>query len=158
MVAQSSTAAASYRCHWIRFSSTMAANSSSEVERPLAKKRCGGLLSAAGATPQRSSSDSSQFEAVVASGISTDSSWNCEHVRRRDIPERLRPAHWKAFHQAIEAGRTRLGRRALVTRSVHKSGARLYVDLSFAIVQDAAGEDIGLRRRMSASRGRIDRH
>jgi hypothetical protein len=26
MVAQSSTAAASYRCHWIRFSSTMAAN------------------------------------------------------------------------------------------------------------------------------------
>ena len=38
--------------------------------------------------------------------------------------------HWKAFHQAIEAGRTRLGRRALVTRSVHKSGARLYVDLS----------------------------
>src|SRR5215510_12073143 len=49
------------------------------------------------------------------------------------IPERLRPAHWKAFHQALEAGRTRLGRQALVTRSVHKSGARLYVDLSFAI-------------------------
>ena len=49
--------------------------SSSEVERPLAKKRCGGLLSAAAATPQRSSSDSSQSEAVVASGISTDSSW-----------------------------------------------------------------------------------
>jgi PAS domain S-box-containing protein len=59
------------------------------------------------------------------------------------VPERLRPAHWKAFHQAIEAGRTRLGRRALVTRSVHKSGASLYVDLSFAIVRDAAGEVAG---------------
>ena len=59
------------------------------------------------------------------------------------IPERLRPAHWKAFHQAIEAGRTRLGRSAMVTRSIHKSGARLYVDLSFAIVQDAAGEVAG---------------
>ena len=59
------------------------------------------------------------------------------------IPERLRPAHWKAFHQAIEAGRTRLGRRALVTRSVHKNGARLYVDLSFAIVRDAAAEVVG---------------
>ena len=59
------------------------------------------------------------------------------------IPERLRPAHWKAFHQAIEAGRTRLGGRALVTRSVHKSGAKLYVDLSFAIVRDAAGEVSG---------------
>ena len=59
------------------------------------------------------------------------------------IPERLRPAHWKAFHQAIEAGRTRLGRRALLTRSVHKSGAKLYVDLSFAIVRDATGKVAG---------------
>jgi hypothetical protein len=42
--------------------------SSSEVERPLANKRCGGLFSAAAATPQRSSSDSSQSEAVVATG------------------------------------------------------------------------------------------
>ena len=57
--------------------------SSSEVERPLAKKRCGGLLSAAVATPQRSSSDSSQSEAVVASGISTDSSWPGAPVRIR---------------------------------------------------------------------------
>ena len=71
------------------------------------------------------------------------------------IPERLRPAHWKAFHQAIEAGRTRLGRRALITRSVHKSGARLYVDLSFAIVRDAAGEVAGA---VAVARDATDRH
>ena len=64
--------------------------SSSEVEQPFAKKRCGGLLSAAAATPQRSSSDSSQSEAVVASGISTDSSWPTAavpYVRRKRVLE-----------------------------------------------------------------------
>ena len=71
------------------------------------------------------------------------------------IPERLRPAHWKAFHQAIEAGRTRLGRLALVTRSVHKSGAKLYVDLSFAIVRDAAGEVAGA---VAVARDATDRY
>ncbi len=59
------------------------------------------------------------------------------------IPERLREAHWKAFHAAIEAGRTKLGRKALVTRSDHKRGQKLYVDLSFAIVKDGAGEVVG---------------
>jgi PAS domain S-box-containing protein len=71
------------------------------------------------------------------------------------IPERLRPAHWKAFRQAIVAGRTRLGRRALITRSVHKSGARLYVDLSFAIVRDAAGEVAGA---VAVARDATDRY
>ena len=55
------------------------------------------------------------------------------------IPERLRPAHWKAFHQAIEAGRTRLGRRALLTRSVHKSGGKLYVDVAQPPTQPRSG-------------------
>ncbi len=41
------------------------------------------------------------------------------------------------------AGRTKLGRKAFVTRSVHKTGQKLYVDLSFAIVRDAAGEVVG---------------
>jgi PAS domain S-box-containing protein len=71
------------------------------------------------------------------------------------IPERLRPAHWKAFHQAVAAGRTRLGRRVLLTRSVHKSGAKLYVDLSFAIVRDAAGEVAG---SVAVARDATERH
>jgi PAS domain S-box-containing protein len=73
----------------------------------------------------------------------------------RIIPERLRPAHWKAFHQAIEAGCTRLGRQARLTRSVHKTGARLYVDLSFAIVRDAAGEVAG---SVAVARDATDRY
>jgi len=58
--------------------------SSSEVERPLAKKRCGGLLSAAAATPQRSSSDSSQSDPVVRPVRSTVSRWPVCDVR--DVP------------------------------------------------------------------------
>jgi PAS domain S-box-containing protein len=59
------------------------------------------------------------------------------------IPERLREAHWKAFDQALESGRTRLGRRSFITRSLHQSDRKLYVDMSFAVVRDAAGAVVG---------------
>lgn len=59
------------------------------------------------------------------------------------IPERLREAHWKAFDHAIETGRTRLGRRSLITRSLHKTGEKRYVDMSFAVVRDATGAVVG---------------
>jgi len=59
------------------------------------------------------------------------------------IPERLREAHWKAFDRALETGRTRLGRRSLITRSLHKSGEKLYVDMSFAVVHDRGGAVVG---------------
>ena len=59
------------------------------------------------------------------------------------IPENLRGAHWAGFHQAVESGVTRLGGRAALTRALHKSGKRLYVDLSFAVVRDASGTLIG---------------
>lgn len=59
------------------------------------------------------------------------------------IPQRLRAAHWKAFDEATNSGRTKYGRRAMLTRSAHKSGSKLYVDLSFAIVSDATGEVAG---------------
>ncbi len=55
------------------------------------------------------------------------------------IPERLREAHWVGFHRAIEGGATRLGGQATVTRGLHKSGRRLYVEMSFALVRDASG-------------------
>lgn len=50
------------------------------------------------------------------------------------IPEDLRAAHWRGFNQAITAGQTRSGGRAMVTRAVHKQGGRLYVELAFGIV------------------------
>ena len=59
------------------------------------------------------------------------------------IPERLREAHWRGFHAAIASGKTRLNGRPTVTRALHKSGATLYVEMSFAMVCNTAGEVIG---------------
>ena len=59
------------------------------------------------------------------------------------IPERLRSAHWQGFRRAIESGETRYANRVLTTRSVHKNGNKLYVDLSFALLKDAHGAVTG---------------
>ena len=52
------------------------------------------------------------------------------------IPQHLRAAHWRGYHQAIEAGHTRLEDKPMLTRAVHKDGGRLYVELAFGIVRD----------------------
>jgi PAS domain S-box-containing protein len=59
------------------------------------------------------------------------------------IPERLRSAHWHGYRRALVAGHTVHGRRALPTRSMHKNGDKLYVELSFSVVTDAQGTVIG---------------
>jgi len=59
------------------------------------------------------------------------------------IPERLRAAHWAGMRRAITARRTQGGPQVRTTRGVHKSGRPLYVDLSFALLTDAAGEVVG---------------
>ena len=59
------------------------------------------------------------------------------------IPERFRAAHWEGFRRAVEKGRTRLGSQVRTTRSMHKLGHKLYVDLSFGLVTDAAGAVVG---------------
>jgi PAS domain S-box-containing protein len=59
------------------------------------------------------------------------------------VPEHLRRAHWAGFRRAIESGTTRLGGRATITRALHKSGKRLYVDMSFAVVRGADGRAVG---------------
>jgi PAS domain S-box-containing protein len=65
--------------------------------------------------------------------------------RRLDviIPDRLRPAHWAAFDQAIATRQMKHGRESMTTRSVHKDGSDLYVELSFALVKDEAGQVLG---------------
>jgi PAS domain S-box-containing protein len=55
------------------------------------------------------------------------------------IPERLRQAHWAAFDRSLQTGQTKYTDRVLTTRSVHRNGSKLYVDLSFGLVRDAAG-------------------
>ena len=59
------------------------------------------------------------------------------------IPERLRRAHWDAYDRSLETGHTKHTDRVLTTRSMHKSGSRLYVDLSFGLVKDANGFVLG---------------
>jgi PAS domain S-box-containing protein len=59
------------------------------------------------------------------------------------IPEQLRHAHWEGFRKAMDTGRTKYAGRVLTTRSVHKNGNRLYVDLSFSLVRDDTGDLIG---------------
>ena len=59
------------------------------------------------------------------------------------IPERLRKAHWEGFHKALARGGTIPGRSSLITRSLHKSGEPIYVDMSFSLVKNQAGEVLG---------------
>src|SRR5215470_13925496 len=46
------------------------------------------------------------------------------------IPEHLRPYHWSGFDTAVTKGETKLQGRPTLTRAVHKSGHKLYVEMS----------------------------
>jgi PAS domain S-box-containing protein len=59
------------------------------------------------------------------------------------IPERMRKGHWDGFNQAIERGGVKPGRTSMITRSLHKSGDSIYVDMSFEMVKDAQGKMLG---------------
>jgi PAS domain S-box-containing protein len=59
------------------------------------------------------------------------------------IPERMRKAHWDGFNEAIKRGGTKPGRKSAITRSLHKSGEQIYVDMSFAMVFDQDGKMTG---------------
>lgn len=59
------------------------------------------------------------------------------------IPERLREAHWAGFRRAVESGVTRLDGKPTITRALHKTGKRLYVEMSFAVVRGADGAVAG---------------
>lgn len=59
------------------------------------------------------------------------------------IPEHLRAAHWRGFDAALASGATKLHGRPTLTRAEHKSGAKLYVEMSFALVADASGAILG---------------
>jgi PAS domain S-box-containing protein len=60
------------------------------------------------------------------------------------IPEHLRAAHWSGFDAAMAKGVMKLEGRPTLTRALHKSGRRLYVEMTFAIVKgDREGELLG---------------
>jgi hypothetical protein len=43
----------------------------------------------------------------------------------------------------MENGMTRLGGRPTLTRGLHRTGRKLYVEMSFALVRDATGSVLG---------------
>ena len=60
------------------------------------------------------------------------------------IPEHLRTSHWRGFEAAIAKATMKLQGRPTLTRALHKSGRKLYVEMTFAIVKgEAEGEVLG---------------
>ncbi|GGC01054.1 signal transduction histidine kinase [Oxalicibacterium flavum] len=59
------------------------------------------------------------------------------------IPERMVDAHNRGFDHAVETGEMKYVNKVLTTRSMHKDGSRIYVDMSFDLVRDAAGTILG---------------
>ncbi len=60
------------------------------------------------------------------------------------IPDHLRASHWRGFEAAMTKGVMRLQGRPTLTRALHKSGRRLYVEMTFAIVKgEAESEALG---------------
>jgi PAS domain S-box-containing protein len=60
------------------------------------------------------------------------------------IPEKLRPAHDAGFRRAITTGQMKFAGRVMTTRATHKQGHKLYVDFSFGLLKDGAGELLGV--------------
>jgi PAS domain S-box-containing protein len=59
------------------------------------------------------------------------------------IPESLREAHWRGFRRALADRVTKYEGQVLPTKSMRSDGARIYVELSFAIILDAKGDVLG---------------
>jgi len=57
------------------------------------------------------------------------------------IPDHLRAPHWRGFEAAMASGALKLAGRPTLTRAAHKSGRKLYVEMTFAlVVKDGAAE------------------
>jgi PAS domain S-box-containing protein len=50
------------------------------------------------------------------------------------VPEHLRAAHWRGFDAAMKNVALKLQGRPTLTRGQHKSGRKLYVEMTFALV------------------------
>jgi len=59
------------------------------------------------------------------------------------IPERLVRAHNDGFNHAMATNQMKYVNKVLTTRSMHKDGSKLYVDLSFGMVHDPDGKILG---------------
>jgi PAS domain S-box-containing protein len=60
------------------------------------------------------------------------------------IPEKLRRAHDAGFRRALTTGQMKFEGRVMTTRATHQQGHSLYVDFSFGLLKDDAGELLGV--------------
>ncbi|WP_316215101.1 PAS domain S-box protein [Bradyrhizobium sp. SZCCHNR2035] len=58
------------------------------------------------------------------------------------IPEHLRDAHWRGFEAAMTSGAMKLQGRPTLTRALHKSGRKLYTEMTFAIVKTVGNDEV----------------
>ena len=94
---------------------------------------------------------------IVSDATGTITAWNAAaaklfgipasdalgHTLDLIIPERLRDAHWAGFRKAMETGVLRLAGTPTLTRALHPSGQRLYVEMSFAVMRATDGKAVG---------------
>jgi PAS domain S-box-containing protein len=74
------------------------------------------------------------------------------------VPEHLRASHWRGFNTAMTKGVTKLQGHATLTRALHKSGRKLYVEMTFSIIKgDAEGEVLGSAAVARDATGRVER-
>lgn len=59
------------------------------------------------------------------------------------IPEKLLAAHTAGFNHAMSTGQMKYVNKVLTTRSMHKNGNTIYVDMSFGFVRDPDDNILG---------------
>lgn len=60
------------------------------------------------------------------------------------VPPPYRHAHMHGFREAVRSGHLKSHGDVLTARANHKYGCRLYVDFSFGLLKDDAGELVGV--------------
>jgi PAS domain S-box-containing protein len=59
------------------------------------------------------------------------------------IPKDLREAHWRGYRAAMTSGQTKYSGQMLATRSRHKDGRKIYVELAFGIIKSDSEQILG---------------
>lgn len=59
------------------------------------------------------------------------------------IPEAFQERHWTAYDRALEEKATKYVGQSLPTKALKADGSEIYVELSFAIILNDAGEAVG---------------
>jgi PAS domain S-box-containing protein len=62
------------------------------------------------------------------------------------IPEHLRAAHWRGFEAAMTNGVMKLQGCPTVTRAMHQTGRKLYVEMTFTLVKGQSGGAVAVAR------------